>query len=203
VSHEECALFGVAGVALRAVKRVRVAAGQKVWVVGGGPIGHFAAQCARVKGADVTVSDVVPRRLDVARETGAHRTVLATDEGAWEALRAAGPFDRIIDASGLESLFYDIHQHQLLAPRGAIAAMAVRGEVRFPWGLLHVKECSIEVACHFSLAELAELIEHVRRGEIRIAPMVSHRVPIEHAPEIYATMRDRPRDLLGVIFDWA
>jgi len=203
VSHEECALFGVAGVALRAVKRVRVAPGHKVWVVGAGPIGHFAAQSARRTGAEVTVTDVVPRRLEVAKETGAHRTLLASDEGTWEALRAAGPFDRVIDASGVESLFYDLHQHQLLAPRAAIAAMALRGEVRFPWGLLHGKECSIEVACHFSLAELAELVEYLRRGEIRINPMVSHRVPIEQAPQIYATMRDRPRDLLGVIFDWA
>jgi 2-desacetyl-2-hydroxyethyl bacteriochlorophyllide A dehydrogenase len=203
VDRQECALLGVAGVALRAVKRIRVAPGQKVWVAGAGPIGHFSAQAARVKGADVTVTDVVPRRLEAARESGAHRALMAGDEGVWEALRSLGPFDRIIDACSVESLFQDIHRHQLLAPRGVIAAMAVRGEVRFPWGLLHTREASIEVACHFSLAELRELIDHLTAGEIRIGPMVSHRVPIEQAPEIYAMLRDRPRDLLGVIFDWS
>lgn len=203
VDRQECALLGVAGVALRAVKRIRVAPGQKVWVAGAGPIGHFAAQCARLKGAVVTVTDLVPRRLDVVRETGAHRALPADDEGVWQALQEAGPFDRIVDACGVESLFHDIHRHQLLAPRGVIAAMAVRGEVRFPWGLLHTREASIEVACHFSLAELRELIDHLSTGEIRIGPVVSHRVSIEQAPEIYAMLRDRPRDLLGVIFDWA
>jgi 2-desacetyl-2-hydroxyethyl bacteriochlorophyllide A dehydrogenase len=209
VDREECALLGVAGVALRAVKRVRVAPGQKVWVVGAGPIGHFAAQAARVKGARVTVTDLVPGRLAAVRaavpggEDGSIDTIDARGEESWEALKAAGPFERIIDASGVESLLYDIHRHGLLASRGVIAAMAVRGEVRFPWSLLHGREASIEVACHFSLEELAELIDLLRAGRLRIGPMVSHRVPIAEAPSIYSTMRDRPRDLLGVLFDWS
>jgi 2-desacetyl-2-hydroxyethyl bacteriochlorophyllide A dehydrogenase len=209
VDRQECALLGVAGVALRAVKRVRTAPGQTVWVVGAGPIGHFAAQCARIRGARVTVTDIVPGRLAAVRaavpeaEAGAVQTVDAAQEGAWEALQAAGPFDRIIDASGVEPLFHDIHRYGLLAPRGVIAAMAVRGDVRFPWSLLHGREASIEVACHFSLEELAELIEFLQADRLRIDPMVSHRVPITAAPQIYATMRDAPRDLLGVIFDWA
>lgn len=203
VDRQECALLGVAGVALRAVKRIRTAPGQKVWVVGAGPIGHFAAQGARVKGAEVTVTDMAPARLQAAAETGAHRTLLADDARVWDALREAGPFDRIIDASGAESLFHEIHRHQLLAAGGVIAAMAVRGDVRFPWGLLHGREGSIEVACHFSLEELQELIGLMRLGEIRVGPMVWHRVSIEEAPAIYAILRDRPHDLFGVIFDWA
>lgn len=208
VDRQECALLGVAGVALRAVKRVRTAPGQTVWVVGAGPIGHFAAQAARLRGARVVVTDVVPSRLSAveatvpAGEAGAILTLDASGEGAWEMLKKAGPFDQIIDASGVETLFHDIHRHGLLAARGVIAAMAVRAETRFPWSLLHGREASIEVACHFALEELAELIAWIEAGRLRIGPMVSHRVPIAEAPAIYATMRDRPRDLLGVIFDW-
>jgi 2-desacetyl-2-hydroxyethyl bacteriochlorophyllide A dehydrogenase len=202
VKREDCALLGVAGVGLRGIKRIRTAPGHKVWVAGAGPIGNFSAQSARVKGADVTGTDMVPHRLEVARQTGAHRTFLASDEGAWEALKNAGPFDRIVDACSAESLFYDIARNGLLARSGVIAAMAVRGEVRYPWGMLHGTEASIEVACHFSLEDQAELIGYVQRGEIQIAPLVSHRVPIDGAPEIYATLRDRPGDLLGVVFDW-
>lgn len=202
VARQDCALLGVAGVGLRGVKRIRVEPGHKVWVAGAGPIGSFCAQSARAKGAEVTVTDIVPLRLEVAKKTGAHRALLATDEGAWQALKEAGPFDRIIDACSAEGLFRDIHRNQLLAYRGVIAAMAVRSEVKFPWGLLHTTEGSVEVACHFSLEELRELLDYVRRGEIVIAPLVSHRVSIERAPEIYAMLRDRPWELLGVIFDW-
>lgn len=203
VDREDCALLGVAGVGLRGIKRIRVQPGHKVWVAGVGPIGSFSAQTARVMGAEVTVTDMAPRRLEVAKETGAHRAVNATDDGVWTALKEAGPFDRIVDACSVESLFHDIHANELLAYRGVVASMAVRSEIRCPWGLLHIREASIEVACHFSLEELAELIEYMRRSEVLVGPLVSHRVPIEQAPEIYAVLRDRPRDLLGVIFDWA
>jgi 2-desacetyl-2-hydroxyethyl bacteriochlorophyllide A dehydrogenase len=203
VNRPDCALLGVAGVALRGVKRIRVQPGHKAWVAGVGPIGHFSAQCARIKGAEVTATDLVPRRLEAAKETGAHRALMANDDRVWEELKQAGPFDRIIDGCSAESLFYDIFQHRLLAHSGVIAAMAVREHVRFPWGLLHLIEASIEVSCHFSLEELRELIEYLRAGEIHIAPMVTHRVSIEQAPETYATLRDRPGELLGVIFDWA
>jgi len=202
VDRSECALLGVAGVGLRGVKRIRVRPGHKVWVAGAGPIGNFSAQCARALGAQVTVTDIVRHRLEVARETGAWQALPASDDGAWKALEDAGPFDRIIDACSAESLFHDIYHHQLLARGGVIAAMAVRDEARFPWGLLHGTEASIEVACHFSCQELRELIGYLRSGEIRIAPLISHRAPIDSAPEIYALLRDRPHELLGVAFEW-
>lgn len=203
VDRADCALLGAAGVGLRGVKRIRVAPGHKVWVAGAGPIGNFSAQTARAKGAEVTVTEVVPARLEAAKKTGAHRVLAASDAGVWRALQAAGPFDRIVDACGAEALFDDIGRHRLLADGGVIAAMAVRAQASFPWGLLHGTEGSIEVACHFSLAELGELIDYLRSGEVQIAPLISHRAPIERAPEIYAMLRDRPGDLLGVIFDWA
>jgi len=202
VDRELCALFGVGGVALRAVRRLRVDASQKVWVVGAGPIGLFAAQAARAFGAHVTVTDLIPRRLSVARELGAHRVIDASDKDAQAALKEGGPYDCIVDASGTGGLLEDIRRLGLLAHGGAIGLVAVRSETTFIWSMLHGTEASIEVPCHFGLGDLKLLIDLVRRGVIRIAPMISHREPIQKAPEIYATLRDRPSELLGVVFDW-
>jgi 2-desacetyl-2-hydroxyethyl bacteriochlorophyllide A dehydrogenase len=202
IDRELCALFGVAGVALRAVRRLRVDATQKVWVVGAGPVGLFAAQAARAFGADVTVTDLIPRRLAVARELGVHIVIDASAPDAPAALREGGPYDRIIDASGAVGLLEDIRRLGVLAHGGAIGLIAVRSDTTFRWSMLHGTEASIEVSCHFGLGDLALLIDLVRRGVIRIAPMISHKEPIQRAPEIYATLRDRPSELLGVIFDW-
>ena len=49
-------------------------------ILGGGTIGLFTAQWARIYGAaDVTVLDVVPERLELARKLGATYTVNTTD----------------------------------------------------------------------------------------------------------------------------
>lgn len=202
VDPGDCALLGVAGVALRAIRRTRVTAGQRVLVMGLGPIGIFAAQCARAVDAHVTATDVVDTRLVAARTTGAHRVVDMRDGAAWEQVEAGRPYDVIFDGAGYERLFFDIHEHGLLAHGGAIAAISVRGETRFPWPMLHTTEASIELSCHFSASELECLVHFLRTGLVQVAPMVSHRLSIDEAPAIYATMRDAPRELYGVIFDW-
>ena len=83
------ALLGVAGVAMRGVRRTRVERGHKVWVAGAGLIGQFATQSARAFGAEVTVSEPIPSRLTRARELGADvkkaRDLLRNAEDAFDA----------------------------------------------------------------------------------------------------------------------
>ena len=78
VSPEFCALLGVAGVAMRAVRRCRVGPAQRVWVAGAGPIGQFAAQAARAFGAHVTVTDVIEKRIEIADMLGEHCVINAS-----------------------------------------------------------------------------------------------------------------------------
>jgi 2-desacetyl-2-hydroxyethyl bacteriochlorophyllide A dehydrogenase len=202
VDYKHCALFGVAGVAMRHVRRCRVAPAQNVWVVGLGLIGQFAAQAARAVGARVTVTDVNEHRLAVAEKLGAHRVLDARDDKTHEALKAGGPYDCIIDCSGIPSLIPQIQRDGLLAYRGVIGFLAVRSETTFHWSMLHGRESSIEVSCHFGLDDLRVVLHFVRQGVMRVEPLISHFVSIDQAPAIYETLRDRPEELLGVIFDW-
>lgn len=201
IDYRLCALFGVAGVAMRAVRRFRVQPAQRVWVAGVGVIGQFAAQAARAFGAHVTVTDLQPNRLEVARTCGAHRCINVREQGM-EPLCEGAPYDCIIDCSGAPNLLQQIHDMRLLAHGGVIGLVAVRSQTEFPWAMLHGTEASIEVSCHFSLDDLRVLLYFVQQGIIRIEPVVSHVVPIEQASLVYETLRDRPAELLGVIFDW-
>jgi 2-desacetyl-2-hydroxyethyl bacteriochlorophyllide A dehydrogenase len=203
VDHRHCALLGVAGVALRGIRRCRVSPAQNVWVVGGGPIGQFAAQSARAFGARVTVSEIDSRRLEVAGKLGAHRLIDSTQDTAIDQLKEGAPYDCIIDTSGIESLFFDIAENWLLSHGGVMGALAVRSVASFPWSLMHGHEASIEVSCHFGLDDLRVLLHFMQQNEIRVEPLISHVVSVDDASDIYMTMRDRPADLLGVVFEWA
>jgi hypothetical protein len=79
VEAKHAALFGVAGVAMHDVRRTEVRLGERILVVGAGPIGQFTAQAARLAGAHVTVCDLNGRRLSIARDLGAQRTVKRYD----------------------------------------------------------------------------------------------------------------------------
>jgi 3-hydroxyethyl bacteriochlorophyllide a dehydrogenase len=201
--YKQFALLGVAGVAMRGVRRCRVQPAQNVWVAGLGLIGQFAAQAARAIGARVTVSDVNAKRLAVAKELGAHRCLDAREPDVMAALKEQGQYERIFDCCGVESLLTDVFRAGLVPHGGVIGLLAVRSETTFHWSMLHPTEASIEVSCHFSLDDLKVLIHFIGQGVIRIEPLISHHVGIDDAPKIYKTLRDKPADLLGVVFDWA
>ena len=196
------ALLGVAGVATRGVRRCRVAAGQRVWVAGAGLIGQFAAQVARAMGAQVTVTDRDRYRLRQAKLLGAHRVLDARERELAAALQEGGPYQRIIDACGAQGLLAQVEQAGLLAYQGAICLLAVRGETSFNWGMMHGREASLEVSCHYSLDDLRLVLDFLERGLVQSRPLIKHLVPVDQAPAIYATLRDHPEQLLGVVFDW-
>jgi 2-desacetyl-2-hydroxyethyl bacteriochlorophyllide A dehydrogenase len=198
-----CALFGVAGVALRAVRRMRVGAGDRVWVAGQGPIGHFLGQCARAVGAQVVVSDMLATRLEAARRAGAHTTLDARDNGARADLAALRPFDFIFDACSAPGLLHDILSGGLLAHGGCIGMMAVRSDVTYCWGLLHGTEARIETSCHFSQDDLRVLAFFVEKGLVAMEPIISDILPIENAPSLYGRLASGDPGLMGVVFDWS
>lgn len=70
------------GVALHAVDLGSLKMGMKVGVFGCGPIGLLIIRIARLMGASQIIStDILPHRLDLARELGAV-AILATEDGA-------------------------------------------------------------------------------------------------------------------------
>lgn len=203
IDRRYCALFGVAGVALRSVRRLGVGQGDNVWVVGQGPIGLFTGQAARAAGARVTVSDMLDRRLEAARACGAHVALNALAEDTEGMLKEGRPYNYIYDCCSAEELLRGVQAGGLLAYGGTIGLTAVRDTVTYPWGVLHGTEARIETTCHFSADDLRVLLFLFQQGLIEVEPMVSHVVPIDEAPSIYDMLAHRGEDLLGVIFDWA
>lgn len=68
ISYEEGALFEPFGVAMHAIERAQILPGDTVVVLGGGPIGLFCLQLARISGAaPLIISEVQDTRLKMAK----------------------------------------------------------------------------------------------------------------------------------------
>lgn len=71
VSFEQGAFFEPATVALHGLQRLNYTGGKTVAILGGGTIGMFTAQFAKIFGAtEVVVFDILDERLDLARRLG-------------------------------------------------------------------------------------------------------------------------------------
>ena len=89
----------------------------------------------------MTVTDIDENLLSLARSCGTYRVLDACDERVFEQLKDGGPYDLVIDGSGYKNLFFDIQEHALLARRGFIGALAVRGETTL------TGPCSTNASC--------------------------------------------------------
>ena len=98
----EAALAQPFAVGLHAIDRAGIADGDDVVVLGAGAIGSFVLAGLRGHRGTVTVVDVDPDRLDVARRLGATSTVAVSRETTLEELRDLVPFQPhvVIESSG-------------------------------------------------------------------------------------------------------
>jgi threonine dehydrogenase-like Zn-dependent dehydrogenase len=95
VSFAEAALAEPLSISLRATKHVKDVEGKTCAVFGAGPIGLLAMQCLRARGAKAIVAvDIVPRRLEMARECGATHAVDSSKEDV------AAFFERLTGGEG-------------------------------------------------------------------------------------------------------
>ncbi len=106
VSFEQGAFFEPATVALHGLERTPYRGGKRVAVVGGGTIGLFVMQWARIYGArEAVVFDILPERLALAKRLGATAGIDSSKEG-WldEALELTGGrgFDYVFEICGSE-----------------------------------------------------------------------------------------------------
>ena len=169
--------------------------GARVGVSGLGPAGLIAVQLAKANGArEVVAIDPVPERRALGRELGADR-VLPPERGRFSAGRAgASACDVAIDTTGLVSAI------EFLIERTAdtVALFGVlREPVRFPpshwWGgfaLLGYGEHN-RAAAERALGRVVE-------GSLRLAPLVTHTLPLSRYAE--GVERLRRKEAIKILF---
>jgi L-iditol 2-dehydrogenase len=104
INYEDAAAADPCANALHAMSRAAFVPGETLCVYGAGPIGLFAVQCAKIKGAGKIIAvDVRPEKLALAKTLGADVVVNAAHEDAPAAVREAsgGGAQAVIDFSGV------------------------------------------------------------------------------------------------------
>lgn len=171
-------------VALQAVERAGVEAGDHVVVIGGGSIGRAISMVAADQGAEVLIADREPARLRLAERLGAQRAVNTTTEDLMAAIQdfTHGDGARIVlEATGVPAVI--AATLDLVAPTGTVVIVGVSGEqVCLPVGIFTRKELTV-LGSRNSTAKFPLAVDVVRRHRSVLQEFVSHRFPLEQAAE--------------------
>ena len=185
VLAEEAAFVEPVNTCLKAVRKTGVEKGQTVLVVGQGPIGLLLMQLARWSGADVLVSDRLPDRLEKARRLGAAAAIDAAGDVVQEvrAMTGGRGADRTFLAAVGPAPFRQAVDATRAAGRIMVFAATSRGEMAdVDLGELCTAEKEILTSYSSSIDVQDLAAELVFGREVRVAELVTHRLPLREAP---------------------
>jgi L-gulonate 5-dehydrogenase len=188
-------------IAVRAVARGRVAAGEKAVVFGAGPIGQAVALCAIDRGASVLLVDPLARRLERGRAIGAD--LLHVEPGADPVAAARewaggdGP-EVVFEATGVAEVAQTAVA--LVASAGRVVIVGL-GDTDAPLriGRLAFKEVDVLGTSTCSADEFAEAVSLVARSTSQLAGFVTHEFSLEQAPEAIAYAIENPEDVMKAV----
>jgi len=199
-------LMGVASVSMHDARLADVKVNDRVLVMGAGLIGLFALQASLAMGAEVTIVDRNPDRLELAQKLGADHVFDNTDEAAWEPLSEMPRFSVCLECSGGDVLDKIIGKKGwsggILEREARLVFVAGRFETSFNFNAASGRRLVTYSTSHFVQDDLDQLLRLAIKGVIRLKELVRDVVPIDQAIEIYDTLRDNKRKLLGTVFDW-
>ncbi len=177
-------------VAIHAVRRGSVRAGTRVAVVGGGSLGQLALVAAQAAGSEVSVEARHEAQTEVAARLGA-RPVAGSYDVVIEAAGTSGALDRAVE---------------LCRPGGTVVAIGTYWELPvMPAVNMGTREISLVPAYMYGRAgpirdfDAAAAVLAARPDVPGL--VITHRFPLDAAPEAFAVARDRAAGAIKVVLE--
>ncbi|HEU4960623.1 MAG TPA: zinc-binding alcohol dehydrogenase family protein [Sphingomonas sp.] len=182
---DQAAMVEFLSVGAHAVRRGETAPGSRALVVGAGPIGIAVALFARAAGADVTLVDSNPPRLDYASTAiGIERTVIADDRlhDTLSALTDGEFFDLVFDATGNAKAME--RGFAYVAHGGTyVLVSVVKQDITFADPEFHKREMRLIGSRNATGEDFRAVIAAIERGDIPTDAIKTHAFPLEEAPQ--------------------
>lgn len=201
LNAKQLALVEPFTISYHAVNRGKVQAGDKVLVVGAGPIGLFALIAAMSKGAEVYVADVLDGRLDKALDFGAKGVINSkkTDivEEAMKITNGNG-FDVCIEACGQSVTFLNCIDCAAFAGKIILIGNGKK-ETTFLHSILLKKELNVFGSRNSLKSDFEDVIDVIASGKVDVMKMVSGVYPMDKADEAFKALANNQGDLCKLL----
>ncbi len=206
LSFEEAATTEPLATSLHAVELADPKDDQVVVVMGAGIIGLGVLQCIRARSsARVIVVDLSERRLQLARELGAHLTINASEEDAVARLKALhgdsalslldtaeSGIDTVFDCAGATARFQGTavleQAISLVRQNGKVVVVAVfERKIELDVNAVVRKGVQLLGSWAWTPADFVQSMALISSGKIDRKPLITHRFSLEQASQAYET----------------
>jgi len=212
LSFDDASFVEPSAVVVHGLDQISIRPGCSVAVVGCGTIGQLAVQWARIYGAGTVYAlDTDVRKLDVARIAGAD-AVFDVTEADYTALFKAetlgGGVDLVIESSGNAAGI--VSSINLARKGGAVLLLGIPyGDVAFDRtsfekiirNELTVRGSWNSLSAPFPGREWEISMEYMKNGLLKPSLLITHRINIEDAPDIFPKLYAREFNFIKILID--
>lgn len=196
MSDEEGALIEPLSVGLWACRKAQLQGADRLLITGAGPIGMLAMKVALALGAtQITMTDVSPQRLEMARKLGATRTVnVAETPLATVGVEA----DVLIECSGNQKALMDGIRSLRPAGKAIAVGMSPGEEVSVPMAVLQNREITLTGTFRYANT-YADAIALVASGRIDLKPIITGHYALEETEQALQATRQDPANIKSIV----
>ena len=177
---------------IRAVSLTGVKPGERLLILGAGPIGLCAIAAARARGVEqIIVSDVAPQRLEIARHWGARDVINAREQDvvAFVQERYPGGVDRVIDAVGATPV--RTQAMGAFVPGGRVVLIGLHDEESvLPANYMIRQEITVTGSFAYTDADFAQAIDFLVQGVVQPSADWLEERPLRDGPAAFAELVD-------------
>ena len=197
------ALLEPLGVAIHATDLAKLRVADSVAILGAGSIGLLTLQTVRASGADpIFVVDQFPWRLAVAEELGGIPINFREQDPVEAVQRATG--GRGVDVA-IEAAWADhsIHQAAAMARLGGrLVLVGIPGDDNFQLTHSTARRKGLTIRMARRMKHVyPRAIKLAQSGAVNLSGLISHRFPLEHAPEAFAVNEAYADGVVKIIID--
>nr|WP_217283732.1 zinc-binding alcohol dehydrogenase family protein [Aquabacterium terrae] len=202
VTLDQAAMVEFLAIGAHAVRRAQVSAGQRVLVVGAGPIGMGAIIFSRLRGATVTALDSRTDRLAFCAQrlgTASCVTLGAGDTEQLAALSSNEFFDVVFDATGHAAAME--RGFGFVAHGGTYVLISVvQSDIRFNDPEFHKRETTLLGSRNATSEDFETVLRAMREGLIP-AGLDTHRMALADVPACFPGLLDPDAGVVKAIVE--
>lgn len=190
---EQLALVEPLAIGAHAVAVAQPAKGERVLVVGVGPIGLAVTQFAVLAGAQVSVVDISEQRLAFCQRLWPSVTSINGRESVIDALQQLAGDDLptvVFDVTGNPQSMQAAFTYVGYGGRVIFVGL-FQGDITFHDPLFHSREVTLLSSRNALAADFDSIITALETGKLNLAPWITHRATLETAPGVFPLWSDR------------
>jgi threonine dehydrogenase-like Zn-dependent dehydrogenase len=186
-------------IAVRAINRSRLEAGEHAVIFGAGPIGQAICLLARERGAPVLMIDPLASRLEIGAAMGAETMPWSDDviETAREWAGGEGS-EVVFDATGAPDAIRAGFETAVSAGRLVMVGMSHHDVPLRVFGFVDKELDVLGVSCCKG-DEFGEAVAFVERNGDRLENLITQEYPLERAPEALRWAMEHPDEAMKVV----